>query len=123
VCANSASTGLCGGQRVTAVPTATDSSNAIHGPDGKIVHIMGRSTGGSEAVNRRAALALMRQPAISATRQVAVARGPTESILATHHFTFVLHTSPFTLYPLPFVCRSIREDIHTCCVTSFGAQF
>ena len=30
MCANSARTGLCGGQRVTAVPTATDSCQVVH---------------------------------------------------------------------------------------------
>src|ERR1700693_1610727 len=33
VCVNRASTGLCGGQRVTAVPTATEGGNPGHGQE------------------------------------------------------------------------------------------
>jgi hypothetical protein len=36
VCVNGASTGLCGGQRVTAVPTATEAGNGGYTPRGSL---------------------------------------------------------------------------------------
>jgi hypothetical protein len=53
--------GLAQGERSPAV--LCQSIKPIHGEDGRIVQIMGRSAGVNEDVNRRAGLALMRQPA------------------------------------------------------------
>jgi len=53
--------GLAQGERSPAV--LYQSIKPVHCQDGRIVQIMGRSVGVDEDVNRRADLALMRQPA------------------------------------------------------------
>ena len=68
VCASSASTGLCGGQRVTAVPTATDASlSPLHLGMPTRMSMHSRSTGQDAEPKMRA----LRQPAEGAEGAVA----------------------------------------------------